>query len=96
MGNGVTDPPNFFQKSFDDLFLKAPARIRSACKLESSPDLGLELHCKSINSTGDFLLEDDAMPDQNPNAIVVDDRAAQGSILQKPLRPKRFRLILFR
>ena len=68
--------------SFDDLCLRAPATLRSSCKCESaSTEFGdvasLRLNCKNINSTRDFSLEDDSIQDQNPNAIVVDDSAAQ-------------------
>ena len=75
---------DFFQKSFDELFSKAPARIRSACRLEFVSNLGgsgLQLNCKNINDTRDFLLEDDSTPDLNPNAIVVDDRSARESAM---------------
>ena len=68
---------NLFQKSFDDLFSRAPARLRSACKLEVWEVSSLRLNCKNINETADFLLQDDSVPDPNPNAIVVDEHVSQ-------------------
>ena len=68
---------NLFQKSFDELFSRAPAKLRSACKLELWQVSGLRLDCKNINETEDFLLQDDSVPDPNPNAIVSDNRASQ-------------------